>query len=488
MSEKGFPKSFLWGGATAASQVEGGYNEGGKGLDTQDCRPGNFHLTREQKNDWKYKKMTTEKFNQGCASADVNAYPFRFGSDEYHHYKEDIALFAEMGMNVYRLSISWARIFPLGDEDEPNKEGLQYYKNIFDECHKYGIKVFVTMLHYAVPVHLVKEYGAWSNRKMIDFYLKYAKTLFENFKDDVDYWLPFNEINAGRFNPYNGVALIEEEHENLDNDVFQALHHQFVANALTVKLAHEMMPNSKIGCMIARFCHYPATCKPEDNLEQLHDEQYTNWFYTDVMARGKYPAYMNRYFKAKNVKLQMAEGDVELLAEYPVDFVAFSYYFTQVSTADENWEKTGGNLVIANKNPYLKSSEWGWQMDPIGLRITLNQLYDRYQKPLFIAENGLGAVDVLEADGSVHDPYRIEYLRTHTAAIKEAIEDGVDVFGYTMWGIIDLVSCGSVEMSKRYGVIYVDADDEGKGTFKRYKKDSFTWFKNFIAQENETSL
>lgn len=480
-----FPKDFLWGGATAASQVEGGFDQGGKGLDTQDMRPGNFDLTREQKNDWQFKRMTRAKFDKALTCPDLGEYPFRWGSDQYHHYKEDIALFAEMGMKVYRLSISWARIYPNGDDELPNEEGIAYYKAVFQECHKYGIKVFATMLHYSVPIHLVQAYGGWLNRKLIDFYVKYAKTLFENFKDDVDYWLPFNEINAGRFNPYNGVALIEEEHEHLDQDVFQSLHHQFIANALTVKMAHEMMPESKVGCMIARFCHYPATCKPEDNLEYLHDEQYTNWFYTDVMAGGAYPRYMNRYFKVKGVNVKFEEGDAEVLAAYPVDFVAFSYYFTQVSTADESWEKTGGNLVVANKNPYLKSSEWGWQMDPTGLRITMNQLYDRYHKPLFIAENGLGAVDTLESDGTIHDPYRIDYLRSHVEAMSDAIEDGVELFGYTMWGIIDLVSCGSVEMSKRYGVIYVDADDQGTGTFKRYRKDSFYWYQNCIAMNGE---
>ncbi len=477
--KNGFPESFLWGGATAASQVEGGYNEGGKGLDTQDCRPQYYNLSRAEKNNWKYKQMTSEKFELARNTEGIANYPFRFGSDQYHHYKEDIALFAEMGMKVYRLSISWARIYPNGDDEKPNPEGIQYYKNLFKECHKYGIKIFVTMLHYALPIHLVDAYGGWKNRRLIDLYLKYAETLFENFKEDVDYWLPFNEINAGRFNPYNGVGLIKDREENYDQAVYQALHHQFVANALTVRLAHEMMPGSKIGCMIARFCHYAATCSPKDQLTQLHDEQYSNWFYTDVMARGGYPSYMNRFFRENGIEIIKENGDDELLKKYPVDFVSFSYYFTQVSTASEDWEKTDGNLVIANKNPYLESSEWGWQKDPDGLRITLNQIYDRYQKPLFIAENGLGAVDTVEGD-SVHDPYRIDYLISHVNAMKEAIKDGVDLFGYTWWGIIDLVSCGSIEMSKRYGMIYVDADDKGNGTFRRIRKDSFYAYQKII--------
>ncbi len=475
----GFPENFLWGGATAASQVEGGFDQGGKGLDTQDCKPQYFNLTSKEKNDWKYKQMTSEKYELAKTVKGIANYPFRFGSQEYTHYKEDIALFAEMGMKIYRMSISWARIYPNGDDAEPNQEGLQYYRNVFNECHKHGIKVFVTILHYAIPVHLVDAYGGWKNRRLIDFYVKYAKTLFENFRDDVDYWLPFNEINAGRFNPYNGVALIKDREKNYDQAVYQSLHHQFVANAKVVKLAHEMIPGSKLGCMIARFCHYPATCDPMDQLTWLHDEQYTNWFYTDVMARGAYPKYMLRYFDENNIQIHMEPGDEELLKNYTVDFISFSYYFTQVSTAKDDWAKTDGNLVIANKNPYLKSSEWGWQMDPTGLRITLNELYDRYQKPLFVAENGLGARDVVE-DGKIHDPYRSEYLLSHAKAMKEAIKDGVDLFGYTWWGIIDLVSCGSIEMCKRYGMIYVDADDEGHGTFNRLKKDSFYTYQHLI--------
>lgn len=476
---QGFPKEFLWGGATAAHQFEGGWNEGGKGLETQECRPQKPGLTSAEKILWKNKIMTTEKLEEARKCTTRGNYPFRYGSDHYHHYKEDIKLFAEMGMKIYRFSMSWVRIYPNGDEAEPNQEGIAFYKNIIKECHKYGIKTFVTIQHYGIPVNLLVKYGGWKNRKMIEFYLKFARTLFEVFKDDVDYWLPFNEINAGRFAPYNGVSVIPENEENLNQTVYQCLHHQFVANAYAVKMAHEMIPDSKVGCMIARFCHYGATCNPKDQLALLHDEQYTNWFYTDVMVRGEYPNYMERYFESKNIQLEITEEDKKILKENTADFISFSYYFTQVSTCDEAWEKTDGNLVVSNKNPYLPTSEWGWQMDATGLRITLNQLYDRYQKPLFIAENGLGAHDILE-NGEVHDEYRIAYLRDHIKAMRDAIEDGVDLFGYTMWGIMDLVSSGTMEMSKRYGVIYVDADDEGQGTYQRYKKDSFYWYKRVI--------
>ena len=482
---KGFPKGFLWGGATSAHQVEGSWNVGGKGLDTQECRPTNTQMTREQKIDWKNRQMTSAKFEDALACREKGVYPFRWGSEQYTHYKEDIALFAEMGMKIYRLSVSWARIFPNGDDETANAEGLAYYRAVFEECKKHGIKLFVTILHYSIPVNLVTKYGGWKNRKLIDLYLRFAKTLFENYADIVDYWLPFNEINAGRFHPYNGVSLIKDREQDNEQAVYQALHHQFVANAFAVKMAHEMIPQSKVGGMIARFCHYGATCKPEDQLQLLHDEQYSNWFFADVLARGVYPEYMDRFFANRNVSVQFEPGDKEVLREHTVDFMSMSYYFTQLSTTDAAWEKTDGNLVVSSKNPYLEVSDWGWQSDATGLRITLNQMYDRYRKPLFIAEYGLGALDKPEADGAIHDPYRIKYLRDHIIAMKDAIEDGVDLFGSTIWGIIDLVSSGTIEMSKRYGVIYVDCDDDGNGTFKRSRKDSFYWYQGVIASNGE---
>ena len=482
---KGFKEEFLWGGAIAASQAEGAYNQGGKGLDTQDLRYFDAAWTKEERADKKNKRINKEKFEKALTDKDSVHYPFRWGIDFYNTYKEDVKLFHELGIKILRTSISWARIFPNGDDESLNEEGIQFYINLFDECHKYGIKVFATILHYNIPVNLVLKYGGWKSRKTVDFYVKYAKTLFERLGRRVDYWLPFNEFNAGKFNPYNGVCLIEDEEENYESAIFQCLHHQFLANALTIKAAHEILPGSMVGGMIARFTTYPATCKPEDVMQMILDDQYSNWFYLDVMARGKYPAYMDRFFNEQNINIHMEEGDAEIIKENTIDFVSFSYYFSQVSTVEQGWEKTSGNLIMANKNPYLESSEWGWQKDPIGLRITLNQVYDRYQLPIFIAENGLGAKDVLEEDGSIHDPYRIDYLKEHIEQMKEAVIDGVDLLGYTMWGFIDIVSCGPMEVSKRYGVIYVDHDDEGKVTKKRYKKDSFYWYKKCIESNGE---
>lgn len=483
--KNGFPKDFLWGGAIAASQAEGAYNEGGKGLDTQDLRYFDALWDRKKRNENRNINMTGERFKEALKATEIQNYPFRWAIDFYHNYKNDLALFEEMGMKIFRTSISWSRIFPNGDDELPNEEGIQFYIDLFDECHKRGMKVFATILHYNIPVNLVTKYGGWKNRKTIDFYIKYVKVLFERIGRRVDYWLPFNEINAGKFNPYNGVCLIKDQEEDYENAIYQCIHHQFIANALTIKMAHEILPGSMVGGMIARFTTYPATCRPEDVMKMILDDQYSNFFYTDVMARGKYPVYMERYFEVNNIKISMEPGDTEILAENTVDFLSFSYYMSMVSTTDKAWEKASGNLVTGNKNPYLKSSDWGWQIDPVGLRISLNQMYDRYQLPLFIAENGIGAIDKVEEDGTIKDNYRIEYLSKHVEQMKQAIIDGVDLLGYTMWGIIDIISCGTIEMSKRYGVIYVDRDEKGDGSNKRIKKESFYWYKRCIESNGE---
>ncbi len=478
---KVFPKDFLWGGAIASAQAEGAWNEGGKGIDTQDLRVFDASWTKEERKKNRDINMTTERFNTALEASDITNYPFRWAIDFYHNYKEDLALMEEMGMKIFRTSISWARIYPNGDDAKPNEEGIQYYVDLFTECHKRGMKVFATILHYATPVHLITEYGGWKNRKMIDFYLQYCKTLYERLGDLVDYWLPFNEINCSRFNPWNGCSLIKDQEENYDQAIFQCTHHQLLANALAVKMAHEMIPGSMVGGMIARFTSYPATCNPNDVMCSIKDENYKNYFYTDVMARGYYPSYTKRMFRELGVTIEMQPEDAEILKNGTVDFLSYSYYMSMISTDDPNYEVTSGNLLSGKKNPYLETSDWGWQIDPVGLRISLNQMYDRYQLPLFIAENGIGANDVLEADGSVHDDYRIDYLKAHVEQMGEAIDDGVELLGYTMWGIIDIVSCGSIEMNKRYGVIYVDRNEAGEGSNKRYKKDSFAWYQKCIA-------
>ncbi|MEK3950806.1 glycoside hydrolase family 1 protein [Paenibacillus sp. FSL H7-0703] len=478
---KGFPKNFLWGGATAANQLEGAFDVDGKGLSSADMVA--YVPKAERKNDHAI-EISSERLEDILAGK-VNArFPKREGVDFYHHYKEDIALFAEMGFKVFRMSIHWSRIFPNGYDAEPNEAGLQFYDNVFDELRKYNIEPLVTLSHYETPLGLTQKYNGWLGREVIQHYVNYAETVFTRYKDKVKYWLTFNEINVMTMSPFTGGGVVIDRVENKQQAIYQALHHQFVASALATKRGHEIIPGAQIGCMLARMESYPHTCNPEDILKAQHENQ-MNLFFTDVHARGEYSNYMNRYFEENNVVIHTEPGDAEILKNNTVDFISFSYYMTLTVSAGPEGEKAAGNLIGGVKNPYLQSSDWGWQIDPIGLRVTLNTFYDRYKKPLFIVENGLGAYDKVEEDGSVHDTYRIDYLRQHIAQMKEAIADGVDLIGYTSWGPIDLVSMSTSEMSKRYGFIYVDLDDDGNGTLKRSKKDSFNWYKNVIATNGE---
>lgn len=472
--KQGLSENFLWGGATAANQCEGGYNEGGRGLANVDVIPHGSDRMKVMTGEMPMLEFDNEHY-----------YPAKKGIDMYHQYKEDIKLFGEMGFKVYRLSISWTRIYPLGDEEEPNEEGLKYYEDLFNECHKYGIEPLVTITHFDCPMHLIKKYGSWRNRKMIGFYEKLCRTLFTRYKGLVKYWLTFNEINAMLFAPFMGAGLLFEEGENREQVKMQAAHHELVASASVTKMAHEIDPTMKIGSMLASCTTYPYSCDPKDVFKAITSER-ESFFFSDVQARGVYPSYAIKKMERNGTMPHMEAGDLELLKENPVDFVSFSYYSSRCTSADESIEKGSGNMFESLKNPHLKASQWGWQIDPLGLRITLNNLYDRYQKPLFIVENGLGAIDTPDENGYVDDEYRIEYLRQHIQAMKEAVVlDGVDLMGYTPWGCIDLVSASTGEMSKRYGFIYVDLDDQGIGTMNRKKKKSFEWYKKVIASNGE---
>jgi len=470
-----FRKDFLWGGATAANQCEGGYNEDGRGLANVDLAPvgpDRFPvITGEQKM---------------FAFDDEHFYPAKEAIDMYHRYKEDIALFGEMGFKTYRLSIAWSRIFPLGDEEEPNEEGLKFYEDLFKECHKYGIEPLVTITHFDCPMHLVEKYGAWRSRKLIDFYENLCTVIFNRYKGLVKYWLTFNEINMILHAPFMGAGLYFEEGENKEQIKYQAAHHELVASAIATKIAHEVDPENQVGCMLAAGTNYAYTCKPEDVWAARKADR-ENYFFIDVQSRGEYPAYALKELAREGIELPIEEGDLALLKEHTVDFISFSYYSSRVQSTDPAInEQTAGNIFASVKNPYLEASEWGWQIDPLGLRVTMNDLYDRYQKPLFIVENGLGAVDEPDENGYVADDYRIQYLAEHIQAMKDAVEqDGVDLLGYTTWGCIDLVSAGTGEMKKRYGFIYVDRDNEGNGTLKRSKKKSFDWYKQVIATNGE---
>lgn len=477
---KRFPEGFLWGGATAANQLEGGYNLGGKGLSTADMIP---FIPKEERNGDNSVHITSEQFKEAYRSDSERVYPKRWGVDFYHHYKEDIALFAEMGFKTFRLSISWARIFPNG-EGEPNEEGLAFYDKVFDELLKYDIEPLVTLSHYEMPVSLVEKYNGWIDRRLIDLFTTFSETVFKRYRNKVKYWLTFNEINAIALAPYNAGGMINDRFEDIDKAKYQALHHQFVASAIAVKQCREINPDAQIGCMLARLETYPETANPKDVLKTLKEEQ-MNFFYTDVQVRGYYPNFIKSYFKEHEIVIEMTEEDEKILLENTVDFISFSYYMSLVESAGPHGERAPGNLFSGLKNPYLKSSEWGWQIDSIGLRVTLNKLYDRYQLPLFIVENGLGAIDKIDENGNIEDDYRIDYLQEHLVQIREAINEGVEVMGYTSWGPIDIISVSTSEVSKRYGFIYVDVDDYGNGSFERKKKKSFNWYKEVIESNGE---
>ncbi|MBA0215858.1 family 1 glycosylhydrolase [Pectobacterium brasiliense] len=481
-----FNHEFLFGGAISGAQADGGYLSDNKGPDTQSMRFFDANWSREER-DLKRGSITHDNFIKAIKDNNHASYPCRNGINFYKNYRDDIALLEELGIQIFRTSIDWSRIFPHGDDENPNEIGIQFYIDLFSLCKEKGIKIFATILHYNMPVEIITKYNGWKNRKTIDLYIKYVNVLFSRLGDLVDYWLPFNEINAAKFNPFNGVGLIKDQEDDIESSIFQSLHHQFIANAKVVELAKKLLPEANIGGMIARFTTYPATSRPEDVMETILKEKYSNYFYTDVMVRGKYPRYMERYFKENNIHIFFEEGDEELLKENKVNFLSFSYYMSMVASTEKDWKKTDGNLISGNRNPYLQASEWGWQIDPIGLRITLDQFWDRYEIPLFIAENGIGAKDILTPENHVHDPYRSSYIRSHLEQVKEAIADGVIVIGYTLWGVIDIISCGTMEMSKRYGVIYVDIDDTGNGTGNRFKKDSFYWYKKYIESRGEYS-
>ena len=462
-----FPEGFLWGGATAANQYEGGWKEGGKGISVSDCA--RHHLDIDVTDYKAHNSITTKDIEEALKSTDDSLYPKRHGAEGYSHYKEDIALFAEMGFKVYRLSIAWSRIFPNGDDKEPNEAGLKYYDDVFDECLKYGIQPLVTMSHYELPINLVLNYDGWYSREVVDMFVRYVETICERYKDKVKYWLTFNEVDSMIRHPYTTGGLVEDRfpNKNFQEVVFQAMHHQFVASALATKICHEKIPGSKVGCMLTKLTYYPYTCKPEDVLQAQQDMRST-YCYSDTQVFGEYPAYLLSKFKNEGIHIQMEADDLKIMKQYPVDFVSFSYYSSScVAKDDQGLKKTAANTMTAIKNPYIPSSDWGWQIDPIGLRVSLVDLYDRYRKPLFIVENGLGAKDEL-VNGTVEDDYRIEYFDAHFREMLNAIEiDGVDLMGYTSWGCIDMVSESTKQMSKRYGFIYVDANDDGEGTYQR---------------------
>lgn len=486
MTTPHFPEGFLWGGATAANQIEGAYNVDGKGLSTSDLAFFRAEVTDGADN-FTF-EVPADVFDAIVAGEpDDGIHPKRWGIDFYHRFREDIALFAEMGFTVFRLSVAWPRIYPTGLDSEPNEAGLAFYDEVFDELHRNGIEPVVTISHYEMPVELTARFNGWLGRETIAPYVTFARTLFERYRDKVRYWITFNEMNMNLTSVYTGAGVLSERSDRSAREVaYQATHHQFVASALAIIAGKEILPDTaQIGCMINRIESYPASPRPQDVLRAMQEDR-LNFFYTDVQVRGAYPSYMTRYFDEHHITVEMADEDADILRRGVADFIGFSYYLSHLAEDGPEADAHSGLLAGGPSNPYLDRTQWGWPVDPIGLRIALNRMWDRYEVPLFIVENGLGARDVLESDGTVHDQYRIDYISDHLSQIREAIADGVDVMGYTAWGPIDLVSCGTSQMSKRYGFIYVDQDDHGKGSGKRIRKDSFGWYQGVIASNGES--
>ena len=485
-----FRKDFFWGGATAANQCEGAWNVDGRGPAKTDVTTNGSHheprlVTYIDKDGVSHAvPQNLDKLPEGAhyAVLDDYYYPNHDGIDFYHRYKEDIALFAEMGFKMFRMSISWSRLFPNGDEDEPNAKGVEFYRNVFKECRKYNIEPLVTIWHFDTPLYLEEHYGGWNNRQLIDFYVRFATTCFKEYQGLVKYWLTFNEINNTimMLNLFGNHAGDKEHQQG-----YQQLHYQFVASAKAVQIGHEIDPNNMIGCMICGITFYPGTCDPKDIMANRHMWEKSIFYCGDVQCKGKYPTFAKRLWNEHHVQLDITEQDLEDLKHGCVDMYTFSYYMSSIETTHETDDMVSGNFAAGARNPYLTYSDWGWAQDPLGLRYYLEMIYDRYEKPLMVVENGLGAYDTLEEDGSIHDDYRIDYLRDHIKEMGKAIDNGVNLIGYTTWGCIDLVSAGTGEMRKRYGFIYVDKDDQGHGTYNRYRKDSFYWYKKVIESHGE---
>ena len=476
---KSFPENFFWGAASAANQCEGAWQAEGKGVSISDVMTNGTH---------KEPRRITPVIDE-----DRYFYPSHEAVDFYHHYQEDIALCKEMGFNIFRMSVNWTRIFPNGNESEPNEAGLAFYDRVFAELKAAGIEPLVTIYHNENPFALTQECNGWADRRCIDYYLNFCRVLFERYKDVVKYWIPFNEINCltTKLGNWNHAGILNEGTEFFTDRVdnpnlrFAALHHQFVASARAVKLGKAINPDFQFGTMICHITVYPLTCNPDDVLMTQQEDLMRNCFSGDVQVKGVYPYYIKRYFERHGIEFEITQQDLKELREGTVDFYSFSYYMSNCISSDPTSAQVSGNVMGGAKNPYLTATEWDWQIDPKGLRYTLNHIYDRYGIPVMVTENGLGARDTLTADGKIHDAYRIDYLRQHIKQMRLAIDDGVELIGYTPWSTMDLVSVSTGEMEKRYGFIYVDKDNEGRGDLKRYRKDSFFWYKKVIETNGE---
>lgn len=480
----GFRKDFLWGGALAANQAEGGWQADGKGMSVADVA---MYKPSLDVRDYRANvHVSEEDIRAARKSRDDRWYPKRRGIDFYHRYPEDLDLFAGMGFSVLRVSIAWTRIFPDGEEKAPNEAGLAFYDHLFDAMKERGIEPLVTLSHYEMPLALCEKYNGWVDRRLVDLFVRFSVVCFERYKNKVKYWLGFNEIDSLFRHPFISAGILPERcGTHLRADLMQAMHHQLVASAIAAGECHKRVPGGKFGCMLTRLTTYPMTCAPED-MEAAAQANRENLLFTDVLMKGAYPPLMLRKWEREGICFHPLGDDYRILSENTADFLSFSYYMSLCTAAHpEKYESTAGNTVMGLKNPYLPISEWGWPIDPLGFKLSLLELYERYEKPLFVAENGIGARDVPDAEGKIHDTYRIRYLRAHLLAMCEAADEGADIFGYTSWAPIDMVSASTSQMSKRYGYIYVDLDDMGEGSGRRIVKDSYDWYRRVIESNGE---
>ncbi len=474
-----FPDGFLWGGAVAANQVEGAWDADGKGPSVADIATYKPHL--DLKDFAAHHVVTSVSIAAALADPDVTHYPKRRGIDFYHRWRDDLALFAELGFTVLRVSIAWSRLYPTGEEETPNPAGVAFYRELFTQMRRLGIEPLVTLSHYEMPIALAVKYNGWSDRRVIELFVRFATTCFTEYGDLVQLWLTFNEIDSIRRHPFTTAGVIEDKStQGFEQAIYEALHHQFVAGAEATRLCHELVPGGRMGCMLTKLITYPLTCEPGD-VAAAQARNLENMFYTDVQTLGAYPRLTLVDLENRGIRLPILPGDEELLAAHTADFVSFSYYMSMAESVSPDAERTPGNTVLGVKNPYLQSSEWGWQVDPVGLRISLIDLYDRYRKPLFVVENGFGARDEVTPEGRIHDPYRVAYFKGHLREMRRAVEQGVELMGYTSWAPIDMISAGTSQITKRYGFIHVDFDDLGNGSGERRKKDSFDWYQRVIA-------
>jgi len=479
---KSFRSDFLWGGAISACQAEGAYNVDGRTLTFPDIVK---RIAPEERATFSQAWITDKEIEQG-KNGNLLDYPKRWGIDFYHTYVEDIELMAKMGFKVFRFSIAISRVYPHVDDMEPNEKALQFYDNVIKECRKWNIQPLITMSHFDPPIEIWEKYRGYTHRKIIDYYYRYFRTLIDRYHADVKYWLPFNEVNCPLLAPFKGAGICNDTGAEFENRIWQAIHNQFVTAAKIVCYVRENYPDLQMGCMVAYQSSYPYSCDPRDIIANDGFDKITNLLFLDVQAIGEYPYYAKSYFEKHDIHLDILDGELELLKRGAADWVGYSYYASSVmsyKTSDKI--KTGGNLKSGLKNPHLQANEWGWQLDPKGLRYLTNKIYDRYRKPVFVLENGIGKIEHIGKDLTIHDDYRIDFLKSHLKSLKDAVKDGCDVMGYTWWGPIDLISSGTSEMSKRYGFIYVDQDENGQGSKKRYCKDSYYVYKRIIENNGE---